>query len=430
MNYQETLDYLFHALPMFQRIGAAAFKKDLGPTLQLCKHLGDPQDRFKSIHVGGTNGKGSTSHCLASVLQAQGYKVGLYTSPHLKSFTERIRINGQPISEEAVVDFVRDNMEFMETIKPSFFEMTVALAFDYFAKERVDVAVIEVGMGGRLDSTNVIRPIMSIITNIGYDHMEFLGDTLQEIAVEKAGIIKSGIPIIIGTSQPETEEVFVKTAAEREAPIYFADREVKVRRGTSSGQVQTVPYVWEYELVQSEIHLGLTGDYQLANLPAILLACRLLPAWGFPLDESAITRGLREVVTSTGLKGRWQRMCENPLTICDTGHNVDAFELIVRQLRQISYRRLWMVMGMVKDKDAGSVLALLPKDASYVFCQASIPRAMPAAELAMHARGFGLNGKVVEDVNEALEWATKSAHSEDLIFVGGSTFVVAELSEL
>jgi dihydrofolate synthase/folylpolyglutamate synthase len=430
MNYQETLDYLFHALPMFQRIGAAAFKKDLGPTIQLCKQLGNPQDRFKSIHVGGTNGKGSTSHCLASVLQSQGYKVGLYTSPHLKSFTERIRINGRPISESAVVDFVRDNRELIETVKPSFFEMTVALAFDYFAKERVDVAVIEVGMGGRLDSTNVIMPIMSIITNIGYDHMEFLGNTLQAIAVEKAGIIKSGIPAIIGTTQPETEEVFVKTAAQRGAPIYFADRKVKVRRGTFYGQAQTVPYEWEYEFVQSEVHLGLTGDYQLTNLPAILLACRLLPALGFPLDASAIACGLRDVVASTGLKGRWQRIRENPLTICDTGHNVDAFNVIVRQLSQISYRQLWIVMGMVKDKDVGSVLALLPKDAIYVFCQAAMPRAMPAAELAIQAKGFGLNGEVVEDVNQALEWATKSAHSNDLIFVGGSTFVVAELSEL
>lgn len=430
MNYQETLDYLFNALPMFQRIGAAAFKKDLGPTIALCEHLGNPHHSFKSIHVAGTNGKGSTSHALASILQEQGYKVGLYTSPHLKSFTERIRVGGQPITEEAVVEFVSRNRDFMERIKPSFFEMTVALAFDYFCREEVDLAVVEVGMGGRLDSTNVLLPLLCIITNIGMDHMQFLGNTLPEIAAEKAGIIKPGIPVIVGTSQPETEPVFRAKAKEENAPIYFADKELKVYQGALSPLGEQRIYNVESQSDTFQIQFGLTGDYQMLNLPAILLASRILPQLGIPISSKALDQGLKNLVENTGLKGRWQRLYDKPLTICDTGHNEDAFKVIINQLMHLPHRRLWIVIGMVKDKEVGSVLSLMPRSATYVFCQATIPRAMPAQDLASQASAFGLTGEVREDVNDALNWALQQAGEEDLIFVGGSTFVVAEIANL
>ncbi|WP_209332585.1 bifunctional folylpolyglutamate synthase/dihydrofolate synthase [Lunatimonas salinarum] len=430
MNYQETLDYLFNALPMFQRIGAAAFKKDLGPTMALCGHLGNPQRAFKSIHVAGTNGKGSTSHALASILQEQGYKVGLYTSPHLKSFTERIRVDGLPICEKAVVDFVAQNKEFLEQIKPSFFEMTVALAFDYFAREKVDIAVVEVGMGGRLDSTNVLLPILCVITNIGMDHMQFLGDTLPEIAAEKAGIIKTGIPVIIGTTQEETEPIFTAKAHELKAPIYFADRRIRASPGPYLPGGNERAFFVESSSGRVTMTFGLAGDYQAQNLPAILMAAEMLPQLGLPVSSDSLERGLRNLVPNTGLKGRWQRLNEIPLTICDTGHNEDAFKVIIQQIKQLIYKRLWIILGLVKDKDVGSVLSLLPTDATYVFCQATIPRAMTAQELANQAGAFGLLGEVIEDVNEALNWALQRADDDDLIYVGGSTFVVAEIANL
>jgi dihydrofolate synthase / folylpolyglutamate synthase len=429
MTYQETLDYLFNALPMFQRIGAAAFKKDLANTLALCDHLGNPQKAFKSVHVAGTNGKGSTSHALCSILMEAGYKVGLYTSPHLKSFTERIKINGEEIPEGDVVNFVAQNKAFLEELKPSFFEMTVGMAFWYFAKERVDIAVIEVGMGGRLDSTNVILPELSLITNIGYDHMQFLGDTLPLIAGEKAGIIKSHIPVVISQTQRETKPVFLSKAAELGAPICFADGIFRVKQSwQSTSGIQTFQVESDGALLQYE--MDLLGSYQRYNLPGILNACKVLNTLGWEIPETAIRRGLSRIVANTGLKGRWQILGKAPWVICDTGHNEDGIRLILDQIGKMTFGHLWMVIGMVRDKDISKILAMLPKDASYVFCEASIPRAMPAAELSAAALGHGLRGETVPDVNDAIGRAKQLAKENDLIFIGGSTFVVAEIENL
>ena len=429
MTYQETLDYLYQSLPMFQRVGDSAFKKDLSNTLALCAHLGNPEKKFKSIHVAGTNGKGSTSHSLAAILQASGYKTGLYTSPHLKSFTERIRINGKEIGEQEVVDFVAEQREFLEQLRPSFFEMTVGMAFWYFAKSAVDIAVIEVGMGGRLDSTNVILPELSIITNIGFDHQQYLGDTLPLIAGEKAGIIKSGAPVIISLTQEETTPVFLQKAQEMGASITFADQKYKVEKvGTESkGQAN-------YQISENgksfSLEFGLLGDYQKYNLPGILEAVNQLREKGWLIPEEALKKGLKEVASMTGLKGRWQILGENPTIIADTGHNEPGIREILAQLQTYSFEQLWMVIGMVQDKDVRKILELLPKDAQYVFCQASIPRAMPADILAQKAEEAGLKGKVIPSVNEALLFAQKNARRNDLIFVGGSTFVVAEIENL
>jgi dihydrofolate synthase/folylpolyglutamate synthase len=429
MTYQETLDYLFNALPMFQRVGAAAFKKDLTNTLALCAHLNHPERKFKSIHVAGTNGKGSTSHTLAAILQSAGYKTGLYTSPHLKSFTERVRINGQEITEQAVVDFVEANKSFLDELKPSFFEMTVALSFWYFAKEQVDIAVIEVGMGGRLDSTNVITPELSIITNIGWDHMQFLGDTLPLIAGEKAGIIKSGVPVVISQSQGETTTVFFQKSQEIKAPITFADQHIKLEKLASS-QAGIARYAFSQNGENLILDYGLLGDYQLHNLPGILESVNQLRQMGWNISDDALRKGLKEVTSLTGLKGRWQILGENPTIIADTGHNEPGIRAILKQLKSYSFEQLWVVIGMVQDKDISKILALLPKEAHFVFCQADLPRAMDAEKLADKAAEFGLKGKVIPDVNEALIFARKNAGSHDLIFVGGSTFVVAEIDDL
>jgi dihydrofolate synthase / folylpolyglutamate synthase len=429
MNYQETLDYLFNALPMFQRVGASAFKKDLSNTLALCSHLGNPELKFKSIHVAGTNGKGSTSHSLAAILQSAGYKTGLYTSPHLKSFTERVRINGQEITEQAVVDFVKANKSFLDELKPSFFEMTVGLAFWYFAKEEVDIAVIEVGMGGRLDSTNVITPELSIITNIGWDHMQFLGDTLPLIAGEKAGIIKHRVPVVISQTQEETSPVFLQKARESQAPITFADQKIKLEK-LSSSQAGLVRYAVSQQGESSTLDYGLLGDYQIHNLPGILESVNQLRQMGWSISEEALRKGLKEVTSLTGLKGRWQILGEKPTIIADTGHNEPGIRSILSQLKSYSFDELWMVIGMVQDKDISKILALLPKKARYVFCQADLPRAMEAGQLAEKAAEFGLKGEVIPNVNEALQFARKNAASHDLIFVGGSTFVVAEIEDL
>lgn len=424
------MDYLYNALPMFQRIGAAAFKKDLGPTIALCNHLGNPENKFKSIHIAGTNGKGSTSHALASILQESGYKVGLYTSPHLKSFTERIRINGKEISPEAVVQFVAKNKSFMEEISPSFFEMTVAMAFDHFAREAVDIAVVEVGMGGRLDSTNVIIPLLSIITNIGLDHVQFLGTTLREIAGEKAGIIKQGIPVIIGETHSETCPVFLQVTNEKNAPIYFADQDISIVRKESDN-----PHLQEFIINDTKgeavpVQLDLLGAYQIKNLPAVYLAFEQLKRIGFTISSQNLKNGLSKITTNTGLKGRWQQVSNNPLTICDTGHNKEAFKAIIEQLSAIPHRKLFLILGMVQDKDISGVLRLLPKEASYTFCQSKIPRAMPAVELADLAAAYGITGTVMPDVNEAIQFVQKKAGPDDLLFVGGSTFVVAEINDL
>ncbi len=428
MNYQETLNYLFHALPMFQRVGAAAFKKDLGNTLALCAHLGNPERKFKSVHVAGTNGKGSTSHTLAAILQSAGYKTGLYTSPHLKSFTERIRINGREIGEDSVIEFVAENRDFLDGLQPSFFEMTVGMAFWFFAKEKVDIAIVEVGMGGKFDSTNVLIPELSVITNIGWDHMQFLGNTLSEIAGEKAGIIKPGVPVVISQTQEETSPVFLKKATEQNAPIVFADQVMNVEKAASISNraIFSVDKAGE----KRDIQFGLQGDYQRYNLPGILESVDQLKKQGWVISEKALEKGLAEVVELTGLKGRWQVLGENPTVIADTGHNEPGIREILAQLDSYSFERLWMVIGMVQDKDVSKILNLLPKNAIYLFCQADLPRALSAEELAAKALEVGLHGRVIPDVNEALNFARKNATADDLIFIGGSTFVVAEIDDL
>ncbi len=433
MNYSETLDYLFNSLPMFQSVGASAYKADLTNTLSLCAHLGNPEKRFKTVHIAGTNGKGSTSHALASVFQSAGYKTGLYTSPHLKSFTERIRIDGKEITEDSVVEFVVNNKAFLDELQPSFFEMTVGMAFWYFAKEAVDIAVIEVGMGGRLDSTNVIHPELCVITTIGYDHTQFLGNTLPLIAGEKAGIIKQGVPVVISQTQKETQAVFSQQAAAMQATIVFADQlwEVtKIQESEGPSLQQLANFKVRSSDGEFNLNFGLSGDYQRFNLPGILEAVKQLRDQGWNLSDQAFKAGLENVTEQTGLKGRWQLLQLKPLIIADTGHNEAGILEVVNQLKNYSYSQLWMVIGMVNDKDISKVLDLLPKEATYIFCQASIPRAMDAHELARKGNEKGLIGQVISKVTDALEFARKNASPDDLIFIGGSTFVVAEIENL
>ncbi|HSJ68705.1 MAG TPA: folylpolyglutamate synthase/dihydrofolate synthase family protein [Anditalea sp.] len=425
MNYQETLDYLFNALPMFQRIGAAAYKTDLKNTIALCEELGNPHQKFKSIHIAGTNGKGSTSHSLAAVLQSAGYKVGLYTSPHLKSFRERIKVNGQEITEDAVVNFVHKHKDFMETLHPSFFEMTVGMAFSYFAAEEVDIAVVEVGMGGRLDSTNILSPVLSIITNIGMDHTQFLGDTLGKIAGEKGGIIKANTPVVISQRHPETDEVFTKIAQEKNAEISFAEDKYHIEyQGIKNNSL------CEYLVNGETISMDLAGKYQEKNLAGVLGAVDKLRDIGVNISDSAVISGLTHVTQLTGLKGRWQKLNDRPIAYCDTGHNKDGIAYILSQIKLFSYENLFIVLGMVQDKDVDGILKLFPHDASYIFCQPSIPRALPAKDLAGKASSLGIKGIVVPEVNEAYRMALKKAGEKDFIFVGGSTFVVADLENI
>lgn len=405
MNYQETLDFLFQALPMYQRVGKSAFKKDLSNTIALCDRLGNPQTEFRSIHVAGTNGKGSSSHMLASILQSSGLKVGLYTSPHLKSFTERIRINGQELDQEKVVSFVSDNKRAIEEIKPSFFEMTVAMAFKHFADEQVDIAIIEVGLGGRLDSTNIITPEVSLITNIGYDHIDMLGDTLAQIAAEKAGIIKNGVPVVISEHTPETKPVFDSKAASCDASIYY----VKGKSGFKT---------------------DLMGRYQQKNLSGVLKVVEVLRHSGWTIDQLSVEQGLENVISQTGLKGRWQTLNNTPLTICDTGHNKEAFQYIVNQLKSVQSGCLHMILGFVNDKNVEDLLSMIPASASLTFCQSLVPRAMDLDELKSKAETLGIKAKYIRNVNEAISTVTNQARSSDLIFIGGSTFVVAEIDNL
>ena len=427
VSYAEVLEYLYANLPMFHRIGAAALKPDLTNTLALCAALGNPQERFKTIHVAGTNGKGSTSHTLAAVLQTAGYKTGLFTSPHLKSFTERIRVSGQPVEEAFVVDFVNRIRTTADTIEPSFFEVTVAMAFDYFAQQQVDIAVIEVGLGGRLDSTNIITPVLSVITNIGWDHQDILGDTLPKIAAEKAGIIKSDVPVIISQHQPETDEVFIAKAQHESAPLFFASDRYSVR---VHGASTALDIYREGVRLFERLTLDLQGIYQQKNILGVLAAVEELQRQGWVITSEHIRQGVAHVMSLTGLKGRWQMLGQHPLIVCDTGHNADGIAEVVRQIRQQQYKRLWIVFGAVKDKDIHHVLQLLPKEANYYFCQASVPRALDAEALATQARAEGLQGEVVRDVNEALAQAITHAGPDDMIFVGGSTFVVADLAAI
>jgi dihydrofolate synthase/folylpolyglutamate synthase len=431
MNYQQTLDYLFSQLPMFQRVGAAAYKADLNNTIAICKLLGNPENKFRSIHVAGTNGKGSTSHMLASILQEAGLKVGLYTSPHLRDFRERIKINGEMIPEEYVVDFVEKYSTDFEKIKPSFFEMTVGLAFEYFVTKKVDIAIIEVGLGGRLDSTNVITPLVSVITNISYDHTALLGNTLEKIAAEKAGIIKEKIPVVVGETVNETRNIFLNKTEETRSPIVFAGELFQIKDATHVNRdhlILSLDIAKDDQIIYKDLECQLPGLYQKKNVRTVLAAIEVLNSTSdLKLTEDDVRKGIAKVITNTGLLGRWQILNNDPLVIADTAHNEAGIKEVLHQLDFIKYNRLHFVLGMVSDKDISTVLGMLPKKASFYFCKANIPRAMDAKELASQAAAFELKGNVFGSVSEALSAAKKNASSEDLVFVGGSTFTVAEV---
>ncbi|WP_411274421.1 bifunctional folylpolyglutamate synthase/dihydrofolate synthase [Daejeonella sp.] len=418
---------------MFTRIGPAALKPDLTNTIELCRRLNNPHHKFKSIHIAGTNGKGSTSHMLAAILQTAGYKTGLYTSPHLKDFRERVRLNGVMVPEDFVLKFVNSQRSNIEEIDPSFFEVTVALAFDFFAQNDVDIAVIEVGLGGRLDSTNIISPLVSIITNIGYDHMNLLGNTLAEIASEKAGIIKPGIPVVIGERHVETSPIFQQKAEETQSDLSFACDEWVIAKSDIQGTNEYLRvHVKNTSLKFSEentlvLDLDLTGSYQLKNLVTVLNSVAELRKAGFTISDDQVKKALKRVKELTGLAGRWQIINQRPLIICDTGHNEDGIREVLKNFDNYPHNKLHMVIGMVKDKDISKILALLPQKASYYFCSPNIPRAKSAVELKEEASVFGLIGNSFGSVFLALEMAKKNASKNDLIFVGGSTFVVAEV---
>ena len=405
MNYQETTNWMFNQLPMYQTQGASAYKKDLTNTILLVNHLNNPQEKIKCIHVAGTNGKGSTSHMLASILQEAGYKVGLYTSPHLKDFRERIKINGVTVSENFVCDFINTHKVFFEENDMSFFEMSVGLAFDYFAKEKVDIAIIEVGLGGRLDATNIITPLVSVITNIGIDHTQFLGNTIEAIAGEKAGIIKPNIPVVIGEYTTETQPVFLAKAKANQAEIYFAS-----------------------DLISEEFPSDLMGDYQTHNKKTVLQTIAVLNSQKeFKIFQEDIKSGLLQVVKNTGLQGRWQQLGDSPKVICDTAHNKNGLEIVMYQIQKEKFDTLHIVLGVVNDKDLDEVLPLFPKNAIYYFCKPNIPRGLDAAILYQKATTFGLHGEVFNSVSEAYKKALQIASKSDFIYIGGSTFVVAEI---
>nr|WP_236668869.1 folylpolyglutamate synthase/dihydrofolate synthase family protein [Hymenobacter rubidus] len=418
---------------MFQRVGAAGFKKGLGNTLALAEAMQHPERKFRSVHVAGTNGKGSSSHLLAATLQAAGYKVGLYTSPHLREFTERIRVNGQELGREYLVEWVAHWKTLFEKIQPSFFEMCVALAFSYFAEQRVDVAIVEVGLGGRFDSTNIITPLVSLITNISYDHQALLGNTLPEIAGEKAGIIKPGVPVVVSQSQPEVLGVFEREAATKLAHLLIADQ---IYQATFTAEPDLETGLRPVAITQHgrpylpNAELGLPGDYQQQNLPGVLATLDELRALGFRITEAAVRTGLRQVSQLTGLLGRWSIIGRRPLVVCDTGHNAVGLGAVMAQLRRVPHQRLHLVIGTVNDKDVAGMLALLPSEGIYYFCAAHIPRALPAEDLAQQATNLGLNGRPYGSVAEAVAAARAAANPDDVVFVGGSTFVVAEVDEL
>ena len=427
MNYSETLNWMFNKLPMYQRIGASAYKADLNTTINIINYLDNPQDSFKSIHIAGTNGKGSTSHSLASVFQEAGYKTGLYTTPHLRDFRERIRINGKMIPENEVVDFIEKHKDKLEELELSFFEMTVAMAFDYFRKEKVDIAIIEVGMGGRLDSTNVIKPELCVITNISLDHVKFLGENEEQIAAEKAGIIKPEIPVVIGETQEGSKDVFIKTAKEKNSPIFFADKIMDCRKdSTYSLDYQQFDIYKNNESYLKELKYPLLGNYQKKNLATVICALDILRD-SFKIEEKHIIDGLANVIKNTSLMGRWQVINKNPLAIADTGHNVAGINEVNRQLAETKYNKLHFVLSVVNDKDIDGILQLLPKKAEYYFCKADIPRGLSADILFEKATNSGLKGKVYESVRNAYSSALANAQEGDLVFVGGSNFTVAEV---
>ncbi|MCP9201602.1 bifunctional folylpolyglutamate synthase/dihydrofolate synthase [Gramella sp. GC03-9] len=403
-TYHETVEWMFQQLPMYQRVGKQAFKKDLTNTLKLAEQLAHPEKKFKSIHVAGTNGKGSVSHMLAAVFQSAGYKTGLYTSPHLKDFRERIRVNGQMIGEEEVVEFIDENKAFLEENSLSFFEMSVGMAFDHFARQQVDIAIIEVGMGGRLDSTNIINPELSVITNIGLDHTAFLGEDLATIAGEKAGIIKEQVPVVIGEKQQETQPVFQKKATEMQARIFFAED-------------------YQFPVVESD----LKGAYQKKNLRTLMTAIKVLAERGWKLSEAEVKNGLSKVKLLTGLQGRWDVLQLKPKVICDTAHNAEGLKIVLKQLKKEKFQHLHILIGVVNDKDLSKVLDLFPKEATYYFAKPNVPRGLEAQLLQQEAVKYGLEGKVFDSVKDAYDTALDAALDEDLIFIGGSNFTVAEV---
>ncbi len=427
MTYPQTLDYLFSRLPMFHRIGAAAYKANLDNTYKITELLGNPHKKLKCIHVAGTNGKGSSSHMLAAILQQAGYKTGLYTSPHMVDFRERIKINGQLIPKKEVIDFVEKYKTDFEIIEPSFFEWTVGLAFDYFANQEVDVAVIEVGLGGRLDSTNIITPVISLITNIGYDHMNLLGDTLQKIATEKAGIIKSRIPVVVSQQQSDIYPIFNARAQELKSPIEYADKRFKVINHKHTDKYLECEILDKKTNETSTYQLDLTGTYQLKNVLGVLNCIEVLIDVGFIIEKSTVKKALSHVVKLTKLLGRWQTISEKPLIIADTGHNEDGISQITENLKRYTYKQLHFVFGAVNDKEIDKILNLLPTDAIYYFVRASVPRALPSDELQKKAEAYNLNGLHFKDVESGLNAAKKVCKKDDLIFVGGSTFVVGDL---
>ena len=431
MNYEDSLAYLYNRLPIFQNQGARAYKPGLSTTLAFCERLGNPQNSYKTIHVGGTNGKGSTSHMLASVLQHAGYRVGLYTSPHLKSFTERIRVNGQTVREGFVANFVSEHQAYIEEIEPSFFEVTVAMAFAYFSAEAVDVAVIEVGMGGRLDSTNVITPVLSVITNISFDHTQYLGDTLPKIAREKAGIIKQCVPLVLSERMSdEVYNVFTDRAAELETVVIVGEEKIRILSHKIEQGILTIEVSDQEDQTSHTYELDLMGKYQLSNVKGVLAALGILKQSGFSVPQAALEKGLATVCATTGLKGRWQKIGAKPLIICDTAHNPAGLALDIDQFRKIPALKHRFVLGFVADKVLDEILPLFSAEDVYYFCQPTNSRALPVADLVQAAGKMGIGGKGYENVNLALQKAQADSDPTDAIYVGGSTFVVADLNSI
>ncbi len=430
MNYQQTLDYLFARLPMFQRIGGAAYKANLDNTLRLCQLLGNPEKKFPSVHIAGTNGKGSVSNMVAAILQTAGYKTGLYTSPHLRDFRERIRINGKKIPKSGVIKFVKSNQKSFESIQPSFFEYTFGMAVHYFAEENVDIAVIETGMGGRLDSTNVVNSILSVITNIGYDHSQFLGDTVEKIATEKAGIIKQNVPVVIGETQENVLTVFREVVKTRQAKLFLADEKfslANINKNVGTNSFISMNVMKENKLYLQNLKCSLTGTYQIKNIITSVQVIDILQNSGYLITDDHIFNGMSNVRKLNGFQGRWQTLSKDPLTICDIGHNLDGIREVVSGLNAISYKKLHIVLGFVQDKEIEKILKLLPRKATYYFCKADIPRGKDQEELRQMCNKVGLAGRSYPSVHEAYKAARNEAGTKDLIFVGGSTFVVAEI---
>lgn len=434
MTYQETIDYLYSLLPVFHRDGEKAFKGDLTNILKISEYLGNPHLKFKTIHVAGTNGKGSTSHFLSAILQSAGYKTGLYTSPHLKDYTERFRIDGVSIQKANIISFVQEHKDFIEQLQPSFFELSVGIAFDFFAKESVDIAVIEVGLGGRLDSTNIITPELSVITNIGFDHVNILGDTLPKIASEKAGIIKPKIPVVISEYDEETMPVFLEKAQTTDSEIYFASENLNIIEKESQSTKLIVDVFAvdcaEETLLYEDLSSQLIGKYQLKNIAGVIQSIQILNKIGFKISDEDLKNGISNVVDLTGLKGRWQILSESPLTICDTGHNEHGIKSVLAQISKLQVKNKYFILGFVKDKNIDEILDLFPKDGIYYFCQAENPRFMPAENLIRIAESHGISGYSILSVNEALEFVANLAQKDDFIYVGGSTYIVAELENI